>query len=276
MKQLYLRCLLWSGFSLLTSSLVMAQLPNEQASIPQPRYAEMGFFARYLHPTDALWANGYRPGGGFSMEVMSRPLRTDRVINLQFGGNANFDFAGSQSFEIPVTYPYPTDAELELNNSQLGLHGVARLITTDRFPIQGYLQGMVGSRWFISQETLTLDVDHDDDFYDDCPEPETETLHSQLVLSYGGAAGMRVRLSPGFWLDLRGSYLKGSQASFVDLGTASLAEAGVVTYDLASSPRTDQWAISAGITFELNGTCTPSRSRVGSLVPMSFGIGGCH
>lgn len=204
----------------------------------------------YLQPTGALSENGYRPGIGGSFEIMSRPLRDDRFVNLQFGGNFSYDHAGRESFDVRVDYPYPSDAELFLSNAQVGLHGVARLITSVHEPLQAYVQGMVGTRWFVSQERLDFDdlddIDHDEE---DCPEPET--VASRATLSYGLGAGFRMRLSEGAWLDLRGTYLRGTGPRYVNLASARPVEDNVVVYDLASAPRSEQWSVSVGITFQL-------------------------
>ncbi len=278
MQQSYLRCLVLFIFLPLGLSL-MAQLPEDQATDFQATHPEMSFFMRYLQPTGALAENGYRPGVGVSFEIMSRPLRDDRPISLQFGGNFSYDHGGRESFDVRVDYPYPSDAALSLSNAQVGAHGVARLITSVHQPLQAYVQGLVGTRWFVSQERLDVDdldeLDHDDEY---CPEPET--VASRATLSYGLGAGFRMRLGEGAWLDMRGTYLMGTGPRYVNLASARPVEENIVVYDLASAPRNDQWSLSVGITFQLkaeDGADEEKATSDGSswVIPAMI-FSGCH
>lgn len=277
MNQIYLRWLFLS-LCLMLSSQAWAQVPAEPALAFRTAYPELRLAMRYLQPTDALWANGYRRGFGFNLEWMSQPLREARFLNFQFGGSLDYDFTGHEQFEYPVTYPYRGDAELRIGNTQLGLHGAARLITSQRFPVQAYVQGMVGTRVFFATETFELEIDHDTYDLEDCPEPETDVVRARPVLSYGGSAGMRMQLGQGVWLDLRGTYLTGTGTEFADLRTANLSEGNSLSYELASSPTSDQWSVSAGITFQLRGeeeTCEDDDECGSSFFP-GFWWGGCR
>lgn len=254
---------------------LFAQMPEDQASdspLFQEQttdYAEIGVYARYFQAYGSLLANGYQPGMGVNMEIFSRNLFADMPINVQFGGNMSYDFAGSESFDIMVDEPYTSAADLTIGNHQVGLHGAIRLITPDRFPLQAYVQGLIGTRFLFSQESLELTDYHPED--ESCPEIETFYPARQAALSYGVEGGFRIRLNPNTWLDFRGSYLTGTGASFVDLATAQAAEANIITYDMTSAPRSENWGVGVGLTFHLREMAS---CRVASATCLGVGLFG--
>ncbi|MEM9984185.1 MAG: hypothetical protein AAF804_03750 [Bacteroidota bacterium] len=244
-----------------TANLEEDQLPVIEKPIPAQLYPEFGLYLRHFTPLNQLADAGYRNGIGMEMNVMSRPITTNRLIDLQYGLNVSFDFGGSVSFPITLGYPYRVeDASLRLANNQVGAHGVVRLITSHRFPVQLYAEGQVGSRIFYSSEGIVINGHNDEDEF--CPEPET--VNGDMVLSYGGAAGLRFRFAPQTYLDLRVGYLTGTGTDFIDLDNALLAEQNQVSYRLAESSRSEGWTASVGLSFPLGDdtNCAPSRQEV--------------
>jgi hypothetical protein len=209
----------------------------------------MGFGVQYARPTGQLQNKGYRDEFGVSMNLLSRPRFTHPVIGLQYG--AQFDLACSEMNRDPLLMPSPDTGELSemsVENMQAGLHGVARVLTTDRLPVQLYADGMLGSRLFLGQESFA----HVDETYD-CP--EVNTLQKDLVLSYGGSLGALVRLGPFGSLDLRATYLSsGGPAEFIDLTSVSQTEAGSYGYRLQRAPAS-QLRFQLGINMPLAGMC---------------------
>jgi hypothetical protein len=247
--------------------------PIEPDEVDQPStFPELGMFLRYHRPLDQLAQNAYRPNVGLGLDIMSQPKAVSPFAYLQWGGLLTYDFAGSERFPLTLGFPFRgEEADLKLSNQNAGLHAVMRLITPTHFPLQLYVQGMVGSRLFSSQESIIIDGHDDED--DDCP--EAVTLHRNFTLSYGAASGLRVRLAPQTYLEMRVSYLTGTRAGFLDLDQAYLAERNVVEYTLAESPRTTNWSASLGLTVPMDGSssCTPSRAAMGSAVLFVPGFG---
>lgn len=251
-----------------------AEIPSsdEEGFAEREATMEIGYLLRYNRPYDLLSEQNYRSGFGFGVEMLtvSRPLAN--FLGIQWGAQFSYDRGGEESFPLTMGYPYRGQSvDLELSNENVGLHGVLRLITPDRFPIQIYVQGLVGSRLFYSQETLVIN-DHADDDY--CPEPVN--VNRSFTLSYGAGGGLRLALGPYSHLDLRATYLTGSNARFIDLDQAYVVEQNLVDYPMAEAARTDGFTFSVGVSMPLDSDdgCTPSRDALSAASALWWGGGG--
>ncbi|GAB4411153.1 MAG: hypothetical protein OHK0039_16060 [Bacteroidia bacterium] len=218
---------------------------------------EMGMSFLYTRPLDVLADAGYRPGAGFAMELLSPRLHRQHPVNLQLGVSTDFSIAGNETFDLE--HPDYTDpVELGISNHVFGMHGISRLITTDRLPVQLYGDFLLGGRMFYSSEYLDTEPDNDDNCV------ETTNIARRATLSYGAAGGLRWRLGPNASIDLRATYLTGNEAPFVDMATTRVAEPGIVTYDMARATRSNVLQFQAGISIRLvdTGNCQPCRSRM--------------
>lgn len=209
----------------------------------------MGFGIQYARPVGQLQNKGYTDGFGVNMNLLSRARYTNSLIGIQYG--AQFDLESSEMQGDALIMPSPDTGELSemsVDNMQMGLHGIARILTTDRLPVQLYVDGMLGSRLIMGQESF----EHIEDTYE-CP--EVNTLQKDLVLSYGGSVGALVRLGPMGFLDLRATYLSsGGSAEFIDLNSVGQTEAGIYGYQLRRAP-VSQMRFQLGYTVPLNRMC---------------------
>ena len=238
---------LFSFFSLL---LLLPFLGSDGGAFYAQQAATYGIAVQYARPVEQFRDNGYRDGFGMSMNLLSRPRFTNPVVGIQYG--AQFDIEGSGMSADPLIMPSPETgelAEMEVKNTQMGLHGIARVVTTDRLPVQLYADGMIGSRLFMGQESF----EHLDNSYE-CP--EINTLQSDFVFSYGGSLGALIRLGAFGSLDLRTTYLSSAgSAEFIDLQSVAQTEAGIYGYRLERAPAS-QLRFQLGFNMLLVGGCS--------------------
>lgn len=208
----------------------------------------IGTAIQYTRPTAQLADKGFKEGFGISMNILSRARFNNPVVGLQFGAQMDFECSGMS--QDALLMPSPTTgelAEMNIENTQIGLHGIARVVTTDQFPVQVYADGMIGSRMFMAQESF----EHIDDY--DCP--EVNTLNTNLVLSYGGSLGALVRVGRVITLDMRATYLTSSgPATFADLESVQQTEAGFYDFQYKRAPAS-QLRFQLGVNMPLSGMC---------------------
>lgn len=234
---------------------------------------ELNYYGLYNLPLNQLSDAGYRNGLGYGIELMSSPRRMESFVSLQFGGQFTWVGGGRESLPLAMGYPYrDLRADMQYSNRQIGLHGVVRLITPDRFPVQFYVQGMVGGRMFSSMEAVVVQTHDDED--DFCPEPVN--LGRDYTLSYGAASGLRFRYGPYSSVDFRVSYFTGGNAQFVDLDGIYTKEQNVFEYSWQEAIRSEGLMFSLGITTSLSAdACTPSRDAMaaGTSAAIFSGVG---
>ena len=207
----------------------------------------MGVAIQYNRPIEELRTDGFKDGIGFNFSLLSNSLSSDHgIASLQFGGQFDYVFNGKQSEEIIVTVPETGElGNLYVNNQQVGAHGITRIITTDRFPVQLYVDGMAGVILFTSTESYG--------HTEECPD-ESLNLSRDFVFSYGASVGSMIRLSDEAKLDLRATYRTGSPARFIDLRTVTQTEQETYSFNYGTAPAT-QLSFQLGLSFVLDGNC---------------------
>jgi len=234
--------------------------PNRGLSY-QSSFGLLTLNGSFIQSRDLLEQAGYRNGLGMGIEVLSRPVNPLSRISLRFGAKFDFSANGRERFDTQVEIPVVSGAEYSIANRQTSFHGVAQISTSERLPVQLYGMGMLGTRVFGSQELWEIyELDHSEE----CPEPDN--ILRSWTLSYGGAAGMRIRLSDAVLIDMRATYLDGTGARFVDLESVGFGEAGDISYGINRAARSTSMVYSLGVSFVMDDVCcTPSRSTVTGL-----------
>lgn len=209
----------------------------------------------FFQPMGEFQTQNFRQGAGIGMEVLSDDLRESRFGSLQMGFHFDAGFHGSEKRPVDSYYPINEPVDLQISNESIGMYGMARVITPERFPLRLYADGLAGTRMFASTQYILPEDEHEQS--DDC---EGENLTRSWTFLYGASAGMLIRLNHEVSIDLRSTFTRGSHARFVDLETVSLAEQNALGYNTRRSA-TDMIQVSVGLNMLL-GPCTPSRSSM--------------
>lgn len=217
----------------------------------------LSFGANYLRPLGLLEAQNYGQGGGVSMEVFTDNLREYRMGALQLGVHLDASFSGTDTREVDFFLPMNEPGELKIANESYGIYGMARFITPEFARMKFYVDGIMGSRRFSSIQYLTPDAPHYND--DDCP-AESETLEGNWTFLMGASGGLQFRINHEVSIDLRATYTRGSNASFIDLGTVGITEQNTLGYQ-TNRAASELLSVSVGVS-ALLGPCTPSRSSL--------------
>lgn len=107
--------------------------------------------------------------------------------------------------------------------------------------VQPYIDGLVGVRNFSTSTVVRPD--------DASLETMRERQTRDFALTYGYAAGIKVRVTPALMVEGRFSNLFGTQVSYVDRNSLEIDIEGNVTFDEVAS-RTDMYIIHLGVCFE--------------------------
>lgn len=107
--------------------------------------------------------------------------------------------------------------------------------------VQPYIDGLAGVRNF---STSTI-IRYEDRTRDHDKERQTR----DFALTYGFAAGVKVRVTPSLMVEGRFSNLYGTQVSYVDRSTLQITDEGRISFDKKSS-RTDMHIVHLGVCFE--------------------------
>ncbi len=107
--------------------------------------------------------------------------------------------------------------------------------------VQPYIDGLAGVRNFSTSTVIRPE--------DKSTDPLRERQTRDFALTYGYAAGVKVRVTPALMVEGRFSNLYGTQVSYVDRSTLEIDQEGKITYEKISS-RTDMFIIHLGVCFE--------------------------
>lgn len=209
----------------------------------QSQSGTMNLSLIHLRPLEKLSLNGYQNGWGLSMEWLTNDLGKNAPINFQAGVRFSFTDHGKYKTEVDLNEPIEGRAKYRLENSQAGILGVARFITKDG-PVRFFADFQGGLQSFSTSESYNLIRTFSS--YEEYSSDKTSTTWG---LNYGGAAGMQVNLGNGNYLDIRGLYLRGTDARFADL--KGVAQIENMVYYPSMESKTSQWGLQAGVTFKL-------------------------
>ncbi|MEL6676812.1 MAG: hypothetical protein AAFR61_31680, partial [Bacteroidota bacterium] len=175
-------------------------------------------YLTYDQPGTSLLDNGFQRGGGLGMKWFARAAQPENMLNFRLGVTADFLYNGgySNSYELPLS---GETVAIDFGNFQLGTYGTLRLATSELFPVQLYVDAMLGSRLFLSHWGEHLITE-----YDEC-----ETLASDAIgswhLSYGMDFGAMIRLKEGVRLEMGATFLRHQGvARFHDLESVVYSE----------------------------------------------------
>ncbi len=153
------------------------------------------------------------------------PLGTE-VIN--FGGQIDYMIYGlnaqNKTLRADITSGSTTIGSLDIplriinTNSIFGMHAIMR-ITAPTEGVRPYFEGLFGFR-YISTSTRIED-NSDNGFWSNNDDEDDNTIVRKtnlgdFVMSYGGGAGLQLKMGENAYLDLRGYYLLGGKAQYYD------------------------------------------------------------
>ncbi|MEM6263589.1 MAG: hypothetical protein AAGI38_13840 [Bacteroidota bacterium] len=215
----------------------------------------MGLTGHYAQPLNSLDAGNYRWGGGGALELFTQGYDFGMPLRLQLGGSFGYTFSGQESNPVELQDFEGVMVDQLTRNYSLAFHGIARFISPEA-RVRFYLDGIIGSRGFISDQVLQLE-ELGSFNGDDCPKNEQDNINTDWTLVYGAGAGTMIYLTEGVSLDLRATYSRGSRASYVDLESVN-SYANEVEYSM-NQTFTDMLLISVGVSFRITG-CDGSMS----------------
>lgn len=180
-------------------------------------------------------------GGGIDFMGGYRFANSPVMLGLEFG----FMNFGTDTRDEPLSDNIP-DLRVEVENSYNLVHGdiLLRLIAPPS-TFRPYVDGLFGFNYFFT-ETVIRDRD---DFFDD-DEVLSDTNFEDSALSYGFGAGMQVRLwqkreeisrtlsevePSSVYLNLKGRYMFGREAEYLQKGSIQRTDDGEVIYDVSQS-----------------------------------------
>jgi len=107
--------------------------------------------------------------------------------------------------------------------------------------VQPYVDGLAGVRNFSTSTIIRYE--------DRTRDPDKQRQTRDFAMTYGFAAGVKVRVTPSLMVEGRFSNLFGTQVSYVDRSTLDIGDNGEIRYEKRSS-RTDMHIIHLGVCFE--------------------------
>lgn len=239
-------------------SQVLGQRFVEESPIDNYRYGLMDLGIYHANPLGEFNSDGYKQGFGFNMGLFSRALSAENgLAALRLGGRMTVDFSGRSEGDMIAPVPGTSEfGEMHLENSSLGLFGALRIESTPRFPVQVYLEGLLGTRSLMTSESFN---DHFD--FGEGEECVDNTVLRDWSLAYGASAGTLIRLTSRMKLDLRATYMTGRPSQFVDLASAQQVEDNLYQYNTEIAAPT-QLQLQAGLSFDVDFRCAPTRSSL--------------
>lgn len=187
-------------------------------------------------PLDEFRENTEAIGGGFKAGLFV-PLGQNVPVyfGLDFGYmvyGANRQFI-NENLEVRTSggallSSIPINLRVQTNNNLINGHAVLRL-KAPLATVQPYVDGLIGLNYLYTR-TRILDETRDRIFSRRDPqtgqvtsnEINAQTQEQSVVLSYGGAFGLQIKLSENVRLDARGLYLIGGKARYYDSSQTSL------------------------------------------------------
>lgn len=176
---------------------------------------------------------GFGLGGSIFVNLGESPF------NLGIDGG--YMIYGKKTVDTQVKVDgYWEDAEFVRNNNIVHGHLALRIRPFfTEFPVVPYFDAMIGFRHLYTRSKIHIDG------FD---EPETNTELYDWAFSYGGAAGVFIKLSPEIAINARLLYQIGSEAKFVTPDDIDVFPDGSATYHVRYS-KTDMFIPHIGISF---------------------------
>lgn len=203
---------------------------------------------QYNHQGLDLHEQGFQHGGGISSMFLF-PSISKSPTNLEIRPGFRLDLVWNGSAETPkvaVDADDGTPYDIGVRNSNTGLYSTMRISQKIGRSFSLYADGLLGARMFWSREYIDGYVSEDA-----CPKLGLPSLTNEINLSYGASMGMTLDLFDDVSLDVRGTYLRSGQASFVNLGSiAPGKDAQPYSYSIGTA-RANQFMLEVGVQFML-------------------------
>jgi opacity protein-like surface antigen len=200
-----------------------------QVSDPQGEYAQ-----HYKgHPT------------GLGVTFMANMGRSP----LEIGGDFAWRAMGSQKEDISISQGEDIEGDeifsegtLRVASNVYAYHGVARFKPFGG-AFQPYADVMGGMKTYATRTT----IEEDNGGYTEVV--ENERNHRDFALSYGWAAGLKIKLSEYIMLEGKFQHLKGGETTFVDPDTVEINDKGSLLYE-ETATRSSVMLYQVGISLE--------------------------
>lgn len=249
MKQLLLTFLLLFGFGLFADAQTM-QPPRNQRwgnAWTHPNYhraptLSIGF--EIAAPRNEFDRNFDGVPVGFGAQFLTNSgRRSPFELGVGFSwlsrGSAKEDVFIYEGLNIDNEEVF-SKARMSVNSNIYTYNGIARFKPL-LGKVQPYVDGLVGVRNFSTTTIIRPD--------DNTADPIKERQTRDFALTYGWAAGVKVRLTQSLMVEGRFSNLFGTQVQYVDRNTIEVDQTGAVNFETKSS-RTDMHIYHLGVCFE--------------------------
>ncbi|MEM7373590.1 MAG: hypothetical protein AAF587_33510 [Bacteroidota bacterium] len=215
----------------------------ETLSLSPQKYHTFTFNTGLAVPGADLKNADYPVGWMMNMKWFSPSLnQSDSWLQYRFGLTGDMAIHGSRSFSIPLAI---SDQEYtaDITNLQFGFYGSSRLETTPLFPVQLYVDGLIGLRGYTTNWSRHFGTEYD------CVETSSGGF-SNWFLSYGYTVGTKIKLAEHARLDLGATFLtQFGSPEFADLNSANLT-VKELNYQTQTAPAR-QWHFQIGINFDI-------------------------
>lgn len=218
----------------------------ETLSLPQHNYHTFTFNTGIALPGADLKNADYPVGWMMNMKWFSPTINeADSWFRYKFGLSTDMAIHGTRSFEIPLSIgdqSYTAD----MTNFQFGFYASSRLETNPMFPLQLYVDGLIGTRGYVSDWSRHFGTD------DNCVETSSGGF-SSWFLSYGYTIGTMIKLGEHTRLDIGATHLRQmGSPEFMDLNSANFT-IKELNYQTRTAPA-QLWHLQIGFNFDI----TPS------------------
>lgn len=176
-------------------------------------------------------------------------LRRSHIPFLQTGINFTYGQAGRYTKDVSMvigeTYngaPVYEDADVIAKQKVYRTHGALRFVPF-KGSVQPYLEGMAGFKMYSTSVKLEQGSGRNSMVVD------RYNLERSYTTSYGLAAGIKIELSDGFFIEGKYEHLTGGVAEYVDPNSFSMNSKEEFVYDLNES-RTNSSMVHLGVSFD--------------------------
>ncbi|WNJ18981.1 hypothetical protein [Pontibacter sp. G13] len=246
-------------FQIILSSMV-AFLVSIQLVYAQP---EMDLSVHRTTIPNALQQLNYGQGWGMGLNFRSdNLLRQNLPVALRWGLNFGLVSGSAAKDEVELLAPAGGEGEIQVRNNAYLTMASLRLSTPANWRVIAYGEIAGGFNFVETREQVVLLHS-----YPGFEDGESVKVAGTNGLGYSFSTGVNIKLSQEVMLDLKSTWVFGRNSEFVDLETVYSNELNN-GYQTVSAPFA-QTQISAGFTFRIEDTCTPSRVHCITVDPLT-------
>lgn len=222
------------------------------------QYPSLGFTYRYHTPLADMADAYYQPNSGWGMNLLTPDLfyRKNLPVSVQLGADFSFDYGDKVKLTQEFGDPFFAEGERIIRNKVAGIHGELRLTSNLPGPFQLFAQGLLGTQRFASSETIEIPMERQEDY---C---EHNNIDRMYTLSYGAGAGFRWEFGQeGAAIEVGATYLWGRNGRSLNVDGIESGETPIEAFQFTDFANPQRYAVRAGISFPVDGDCSPSRSE---------------